>query len=116
MKFLADVNIESVIVKYLRSSGYDVRWIMEDDPFLTDEEILLISFNEKRVLLINDKDFGELVFKENKNIFSVILLRIEQNDIELKINIIENILSNYKDKIEDKFIVANRNKIRFINF
>lgn len=47
--------------------------------------------------------------------FSVILLRIEQNDVAQKIKIIENLITNYKDKIEYKFIVASKNKMRFIN-
>lgn len=115
MKFLADVNIESLIVKHLRKLNYDVKWMLEEDPFVKDEDILEISFKEKRVLLSNDKDFGELVFKENRNVFSVILLRFPQDDVELKVEVIDNLINRYKEKIEHKFTVISKNKVRFLN-
>jgi predicted nuclease of predicted toxin-antitoxin system len=115
MKFLADANIESKVVQFLRNSGYDVKWVLEDNPFLSDEDILEISYKEKRILITNDKDFGELVYKDYRNTFSIILLRVEQNDVMVKIKIVENPITKHKDKIENKFIVANKNKIRFIN-
>lgn len=115
MKFLADANIESKVVQFLRNSGYDVKWVLEDNPFLSDEDILEISYKEKRILITNDKDFGELVYKDYRNTFSLILLRVEQNDVMVKIKIVENLITKHKDKIENKFIVANKNKIRFIN-
>ncbi len=115
MKFLADVNIESLIVKHLRDSKYDVKWILEENPFLSDEEILAISFKEKRILLTNDKDFGELVFKESKNVFCIILFRIQQNEVQIKVKIIDILIKNHNNKLEFKFIVASKNKIRIIN-
>ncbi len=115
MKFLADVNIENLIVKHLRELSYDVKWMLEENPFLNDEDILLISINEKRILLTNDKDFGELIFKKNKNMFGVILFRIQQNEIELKVKIIDSLIKSHKDKLEFKFIVVSKNKIRFVN-
>ena len=114
MKFLADANIESKVVQFLRNSGYDVKWVLEDNPFLSDEDILEISYKEKRILITNDKDFGELVYKDYRNTFSIILLRVEQNDVMVKIKIVENPITKHKDKIENKFSVANKNKIRFI--
>ena len=53
MKFLADANIESKVVQFLRNSGYDVKWVLEDNPFLSDEDILEISYKEKRILITN---------------------------------------------------------------
>jgi len=114
MKFLADANIESKVVQFLRNSGYDVKWVLEDNPFLSDEDILEISYKEKWILITNDKDFGELVYKDYRNTFSIILLRVEKNDVMVKIKIVENLITKHKDKNENKFIVANKNKIRFI--
>ena len=49
----------------LETSGYDVKWVGD---FLTDpgdEAIMLLAFQEKRVLITQDKDFGELaVFRD----------------------------------------------------
>ena len=80
---------------------------MEDNPFLSDEDILEISYKEKRILITNDKDFGELVYKDYRNTFSIILLRVEQNDVMVKIKIVENLITKHKDKIEN---IKTKNK------
>ena len=62
LKFLADVNIEEPIVALLRTKGFDVKWVPEFNPVLDDAALLRIAQTEKRILLTNDKDFGELIF------------------------------------------------------
>ena len=55
MKFLADVNIEKQIVDGLRNENYDIKWISEINPKISDVEILQIAKEEDRILLTNDK-------------------------------------------------------------
>jgi len=47
--------------------------------------------------------------------FSIILFRIQQNEVHLKVKIIDVLIKNHKDKMESKFIVVSKNKIRIIN-
>jgi predicted nuclease of predicted toxin-antitoxin system len=44
----------------LREAGHDVRWVGDwaEDP--GDEEILRVAFEQRRILVTLDKDFGEL--------------------------------------------------------
>ena len=39
MKFLADVNIEKLIVDEFRKLGYDITWMAEENPHLDDMSI-----------------------------------------------------------------------------
>jgi predicted nuclease of predicted toxin-antitoxin system len=64
MKFIADENIPLLTVKKLREIGYDVLYISEISPGLSDSEILKIGDKENRIVITFDKDFGELIFKE----------------------------------------------------
>ena len=40
----------------------DVAWIMEDSPGIDDRRVLARAVREARILLTQDKDFGELAF------------------------------------------------------
>lgn len=62
MRFLANENIEKRIVTFLRNSGYDVTYCAEMRPRLDDETVLEIANAEHRIIITNDKDFGELTY------------------------------------------------------
>jgi predicted nuclease of predicted toxin-antitoxin system len=48
---------------------------------LADEAILEIANQENRILLTNDKDFGEIVFRQKLITSGVILFRIKGQDV-----------------------------------
>ncbi len=63
MKFLRDVCAESVSLREaLLNLGHDVLSAREHCPHASDEALLTLALEEKRVLITEDKDFGELVF------------------------------------------------------
>lgn len=66
IKFLADVNIEKPVVDFLLNQGYDIKWIPDIDCEMVDEDLLKLANREKRILITNDKDFGELIFFTEK--------------------------------------------------
>ena len=51
MKFLADEGVDKPIVDLLRSSGFDVHYILETHRGSEDEMILQIANEESRILL-----------------------------------------------------------------
>lgn len=66
MKFLLDENTEYRIAAYLSSAGHDVTTVAQDyQRALTDHEVLGIASSEGRILITNDRDFGELIFRQN---------------------------------------------------
>ena len=77
MRFLADVNIEKTIVGELRELGYDTIWVAEDTPHLDDLGIFRIAKRENRILLTNDKDFGDIVFRQKLIPSGIILFRFK---------------------------------------
>jgi predicted nuclease of predicted toxin-antitoxin system len=62
MRWIADECISAKVVAALRSDGHDVVFIVESHPGMRDADILELSNRERRLLLTEDKDFGELVF------------------------------------------------------
>ena len=63
MRFLADENFPGDAVTALRAAGHDVLWIRTYAPGITDQDVLARSFQDARVLLTFDKDFGELAWR-----------------------------------------------------
>ncbi|HET6528297.1 MAG TPA: DUF5615 family PIN-like protein [Balneolaceae bacterium] len=84
MKFLADECCDASLVKELRHAGHNVLYVMEYGPGSTDTEVLEKAFSERRVLITEDKDFGELVYRLKKPVTGVILLSL------LLLNILRN--------------------------
>ena len=66
MKFLADECCDSGLVEFLRNADHQVDHIQELLQGVTDKEVLRKAKKERRILLTEDKVFGELVFRLKK--------------------------------------------------
>ena len=114
MKFLADVNVERKIIETITQHQYDVKWIPEYDASITDEDLLDLANQEQRILITNDKDFGELVFRQQSVTSGIILLRIKGQDVLRKITLVKKLLRDHSDRLLRHFVVISDNKIRII--
>jgi len=66
MNLLADESVERQVIERLRRDGHEVLYIAEMEPGVTDD-VVLERANETAALLITaDKDFGEMVFREER--------------------------------------------------
>lgn len=112
MMFLADEGVDRSIVDGLRSSGFDVFYTIDEVRALDDEIILQIATNEKRILITKDKDFGELVFRLNKDHAGVILLRLEGFTTQERAAMVCPLILRYKDQLLNAFTVIQKEVIR----
>ena len=63
MKFLLDGRVSSLRLQdSLAAQGHDVLSALARNPRATDEELPALAMAEKRILVTEDKSFGELVF------------------------------------------------------
>ena len=60
MRFLIDSCISKFAVDELRRKNHDVIWIPEEKRDPGDAVILNRAFQEERILVTADKDFGDL--------------------------------------------------------
>ena len=75
MNFLADEGCAGPVILALRDAGHDVGAIAEVAKGAPDEQALDRAVNEKRVLITEDPDFGELVFARGRSSAGVSLVR-----------------------------------------
>jgi predicted nuclease of predicted toxin-antitoxin system len=114
LKFIADVNVEKAVVDFLRTEGYDVKWIPDFNRRMPDESLLKLANKERRILVTNDKDFGELTFLQRKCSAGVILIRVKGRKTSDKVKLMEKVLKGHRDKLANHFVVASKTKFRFI--
>lgn len=75
MRFLADESCDFAVVRALRAVGHDVAAIAEISARATDEVVIELAIREGRILLTEDKDFGQLVQANQAATGGVFLLR-----------------------------------------
>lgn len=75
MRFLADESCDFAVVRALRAAGHDVAVIAEISPRATDEFVMDLAIRQRRILLTEDKDFGQLVHANQAASGGVFLLR-----------------------------------------
>ncbi|MEM8961626.1 MAG: DUF5615 family PIN-like protein, partial [Acidobacteriota bacterium] len=61
MKLLLDSCVWGPAQSQLEAAGFDTVWAGDWDEDPGDEEILVRAFQERRILITLDKDFGDLV-------------------------------------------------------
>lgn len=113
MKFFVDESVEYRIVVFLRNLGYDTVSVSESFPSLNDTDILSSAYKEKRILITNDKDFGELIFRCKLPHKGVILFRLSEETCQSKEQKLNYVLEKFKDKLSHSFTVVTDTKIRF---
>lgn len=113
MRFLADECCATSVVDALRSDGHDVLYAMESMRGAPDDEVLTRAFAEDRILLTEDKDFGELVYRLHQPARGIVLLRFDVSDRDLKIPRLRALLEEDVERLPGSFVVLEVNKTRF---
>lgn len=113
MKFLADECCDTGLVTSLRRDGHDVLYVLEEKAGVPDNKVLLDAYTEGRILLTEDKDFGELVYRLKKPSKGIILIRIDVKERHMKWVRLKKLIENYEERLTDHFVVIDTQKFRF---
>ena len=112
MRFLADENCDFALVKALRQVGHDVTAIKEMMPGAEDEKVIDLAVRESRLLLTEDKDFGQLVFASSVKSAGVILIRFPAHARQTMVQTIADLIQTSSEKLRGRFVVAQPGRIR----
>ena len=63
MKLLADECCDANLILAIREAGYDIEFVAETHRGIEDIEVIDLAWKEERLLLTEDKDFGEPVIR-----------------------------------------------------
>ena len=112
MKFLLDVCASSVTMRaMLIGRGHDVSSVAERDPRASDVEVLAMAVEEGRILITEDKDFGELVFVRRLP-YSCIIRFVDMR-VEEKVSAMRGLLEHEADSMhQGVLIVVTQSRVR----
>ena len=79
---------------------------------MADEDILPLAVREGRVIVTNDKDFGDLVYARGMEHRGIVLLRLGDERAPSKIAAMSRVLDEYADHIVGHFVVVTDSTVR----
>jgi predicted nuclease of predicted toxin-antitoxin system len=112
LKLLADENIARDLVTWRRSQACDVLHAAETLSQEADSVLLDRAEAEGRLLLTEDKDFGELLFRDGLNSHGIVLRRLGNLTIPERIARLAAAWSVIQANPSGRFIVISENKVR----
>lgn len=112
MRFLLDVCVASrSLHTMLTNLGHDVLSAWETDPRATDEELLALANQERRVLITEDKDFGELVFL--RRLSHPCIVRLVNMRVAEKVAAMRELIEHHSEAMQQpSLIVVTQRRVR----
>ncbi len=112
MRFLVDECTGMSVVAYLRRAGHDAVAVADVMPEADDEDILDYAVTEERIVVTNDKDFGEMIFRGGRSHRGVVLLRLRDERAENRVRVMKAVLTQVGERLVNHFVAATETGIR----
>jgi len=114
MKFVVEECTGPAVSRWLLRQGWDVLCVFAQARGQSDQWILDTAVAQQRVLITNDKDFGEMLMKSQRRHSGVILLRLDDERPSSKIDLLRRVLGQLKEPLENRLIVATQKTVRIV--
>ena len=113
MRFLVDESTGPTVALWLQDQGHEVFSVFHDARGSEDADLVAKAFTENWILITNDKDFGERVYRDGNPHKGIILLRLEDERRSNKIDVVRKLLNGYAERLPDHFVVVTETRVRF---
>ena len=114
MKFLVDECVGPSIVRWLKQQNYDTVSIYDDFSGMKYIHVLQKAFEENRILITHDNDFGELVFKYKYNHTGILFLKLFDQRPTATLHILIKVLKTHSNNLYQNFVIVTEVNIRII--
>jgi predicted nuclease of predicted toxin-antitoxin system len=113
MRFPVDERTGPAVARWPRSQGHDVFSAYGQARGLGDDAIIALAWEDRRILVTNDKDFGDRIFREGHSHRGVILLRLENERSQAKIAVLQRLMLAFSERLSEQFVVVSETRVRF---
>lgn len=110
--FLADENLDAIIIEAMRLARFEVHAIAEISPGAKDDEVLHLAVEHDALLVTEDKDFGELVYRIGRASSGVLLVRLAGMPLARKAALVVATLNHHAEDLHGAFSVLGRRSLR----
>jgi predicted nuclease of predicted toxin-antitoxin system len=112
LKFLADESCDFAVVRSLREANYDVDAIMEIASGESDANIIKMAVSSGRILITEDRDFGDLVYAHQQTHGGIILIRYPSTARKKMADAIRDLIDQKGESLLGCFVVVSPLKVR----
>jgi predicted nuclease of predicted toxin-antitoxin system len=112
VRWLADECVAAPLVAFLRLGGHDVLYVAEAAAGFSDAGVIDLASREKRLLLTEDKGFGDLVFRRERPVPGVVLMRIGPENPGLKATRLAVAIERYGEGLFGGYTVIEEGRFR----
>lgn len=109
---VADESVDFEIVRALRKNNFEVHAIAEDSPALPYAAVLETAVKKSALLITEDKDFGELVYRFKMAHCGILLLRLISLNSSEKASIVCRVLKQHEPDLRNVFSVLDERQLR----
>jgi predicted nuclease of predicted toxin-antitoxin system len=113
VRWIADECVSARLVKLLREGGHDVAYVAEMAASAADTEIISLARRENRLLLTDDKDFGELVVRRRWPVPGLVLMRVASEQPETRWKRLKAAIAHFNEGLYGRYVVIEEGRFRF---
>ena len=113
MRFLVDECTGPRLAQWLRDKGHEVFSVYDQARGAEDDYLIQKIYAEEWILITNDKDFGEKVYRERRPNHGVVFMRLRDEAPDNKIAVMKGLLEGYSERLVDQFVVVTESRVRF---
>jgi len=112
MRFLADENVSRLVVDGLRAAGFDVVTVVATSAGAPDDEVLGFADRDGRILITEDRDFGELVVRQRLAVLGVILIALDRLSNAAEAARVTEVARAHADRMAGNLLVVEPGRVR----
>jgi predicted nuclease of predicted toxin-antitoxin system len=112
LRLIADECISRRVVERLRLAGFDVKWIKDEQLGIPDAKVLERAEAEARILITEDRDFGELVIRQRFGVRGLILTELDRLSPSAEADRIAEVVTAYAEKLKGNLVVIEPGRLR----
>lgn len=112
MRLLADESCDFAVVRALREAGFDVTAVSEVSPGAEDSVVVDLAAHEGRMLITEDKDFGQLTYAEGRATGGVLLSRFPARARVATAQSVVELIKEHRERLVGRFVVLQPGRVR----
>jgi predicted nuclease of predicted toxin-antitoxin system len=112
MRWLVDECVAAALVHQLRAAGHDASYMADGGPGTIDAAVLQLAHEEGRLLLTEDKDFGDLVFRARMPVPGVVLLRLAPQQASIRWPRLAAAIAQFGEGLFGRYVVIEAKRFR----
>ena len=113
MRFLVDECTGPKLAQWLVKEGHEVFSVYDNARGAEDEYLIQKVYEENWILITNDKDFGEKIYREHRLHHGVVFMRLRDEAFAKKIAVMKSLLEEYSERLVGQFVVVTELHVRF---